>query len=116
LLATVHHDVSLATIARSQEVDIVEVLCTVKLEDNLDDIGLNQLCQWFSELDVKFKIKVECLYNAHSSRMILKMPPYIWSRLDGTEGLAFVSFVRGPCRLAEFIARFVVNPAFKWEP
>jgi hypothetical protein len=78
-------------------------------------IDLDPLCRWIPELDLKFKIKVECLYNAQSSIMILKMPPYIWSHLDGTNGFAFLSLIRGRCRLRETMARFVFNPASKWK-
>ena len=73
----------------------IEVLCTVSFQEDIDSTGLTQLCQWITELEGTFGLKVECAYKSTSSVLVCKLPYHLWSRLDGLPGFKFIAYVQG---------------------
>ena len=90
-------DLSLAEAVRGTVAPIhdAKVPCTVSFREDIESIGLTQLCQRITELEGAFGLKVECASKPISSVLGCKLPYDTWSRLDRLPGFNFIAYVQG---------------------
>jgi hypothetical protein len=48
--------------AESEDVQKVQVLCTISVAEDIDQLGLDELSKWIQGLERKFSMTVECLF------------------------------------------------------
>jgi hypothetical protein len=91
-------DLSLAKVVNAQpeaepeDVQKVQVLCTISVAEDIDQLGLDELSKWIQGLEMKFSMTVECLF-AGSSVVVACMPYHLWSRLQGIPGFGLICVV-----------------------
>jgi hypothetical protein len=106
-------DLSLAKVVNAQpeaepeDVQKYQVLCTVSVAEDIDQLGLDELSKWIQGLEMKFSMTVECLF-AGSSVVVACMPYHLWSRLQGIPGYGLISVVRSDNLLREVRELFVL--------
>jgi hypothetical protein len=99
--------VNAQTEAQPEDMQKVQVLCTIAFAQDIDQLGPDEPFKWIQDLEMKFTLTVECLY-AGSSVVVACIPYHLCSRLQGISGFVLTAVVHSKNLFRQVRELFVV--------